>query len=68
MIYSNKCGRLELSMREKRDGGNAILTVPAGWNDSVERVLNELTREELHDLRYLIDRALSAIGEADAYR
>lgn len=59
--YRNTVGRIELEVHELRDGGNAILTIPAGWNDSVEMVRNELKREELHDLRHLIDRALAAI-------
>jgi hypothetical protein len=61
MLYDQTVGRLRLEMLHERDGGNATLTVLAGWNDSVPRVRNEITREELHDLRYLIDRALAAV-------
>ena len=61
MIYSKKVGRIELCVRPVQDGGNASLHIPAGWNDSVPVVDNELTWDELHDLRYLIDRALGAL-------
>jgi hypothetical protein len=61
MIYRNQVGRIALEVREPRDGGKAELIIPDGWNDSVPKIRNVLTREELHDLRYLIDRALTAI-------
>lgn len=62
MLYSNKIGRLALELRNWREGEHATLSIPDGWNDSVEVVRNTLTREELHDLRHLIDRALAAMA------
>lgn len=60
--YRNKVGRLEIEVFDLSHGGHVALTIPDGWNETVPKVRNELTREELHDLRYLIDRALAAIG------
>lgn len=60
-IYNNTIDRITLEVQEFRDGGSVFLTIPDGWNDSVQKVRNTLTTEELHDLRYLIDRAIVAL-------
>lgn len=40
-------------------GYGAKITIPTGWNDACPIVTNNLSVEELRDLRYLIDRALA---------
>lgn len=59
-MYRKTIGRIQLEVFDASYGGCVYLTIPDGWNEFVPRVRNELTREELHDLRYLIDRALAS--------
>ena len=37
------------------------LQIRSGWNEGCEFISNTLSVNELHDLRYLIDRALEAV-------
>jgi len=64
MIYNNTVGPIRLEVQGWRDGGNAVLRLPDRWssNDIVDITIK---REQLHDLRYLIDRALAAIEEVE---
>lgn len=65
-MYRKKIGRIELELRAERDGGHAFLTIPDGWNKTVPTLRNELTREELRDLKYMIERALAAVDRSEA--
>lgn len=59
--YDRQIGRLRLIAYAPHEGDRVSLIIPNGWNDSVSKVQNSLTVEELHDLRYLINRALVAL-------
>ncbi len=63
-MFDKKCGRLRVMV--SRDGQNdrsyghgAEVSCPDGWNDSCPIQTITLSVEELHDLRYLIERALA---------
>ena len=68
MLFEKRIDRIKLEVFEERDGGNAVLLVPDGWNDTVPILRSVLKREELVDLHYLIDRALDAIDVENARR
>lgn len=57
-LYKKQMGRVRLTAQ--RDGDHC-LEVRHGWNDDCPFVAARLGTEELHDLRYLIDRALEKI-------
>lgn len=64
MSYSNTVGeRLSLSLsddgiRSPNYGYGATLKIRDGWNDRCEWATLNLSVDDLHDLRYLINRAL----------
>ncbi len=65
--YDRQIGRIRLNLSEDgakmHDYGHGCsLYIRSGWNDSCKMVNNYLSVEELHDLRHLIDRAISAAG------
>ena len=56
--------RLNVSEDGGRDHGyshGCDLQIRTGWNEGCEFISNTLSVNELHDLRYLIDRALEAV-------
>jgi hypothetical protein len=62
MIYGKKIGRIALQVPHPGDGSPELI-IPDGWNDSVPKIHHTLSIEELHDLRFLIDRAIAKVDE-----
>lgn len=63
--YVNTCGRFSLSLakegcQDHRYGHGVSLYMPTGWNKSCEPVAISVSVEDLHDLKYLIERAISS--------
>lgn len=62
-FYDKQIGRIRLVVTEDgyRIGGShaARIECPDGWNESCPILTHTVSLEELRDLRYLIDRALS---------
>lgn len=62
MTYAKQIGRVAIEVRpDYASNSEVTIAVRDGWNDSCPLLYNRLSREELRDLRYLIDRALNAI-------
>lgn len=62
--YQKTIGRITLEVSREGYLGHdygygAQMKIPAGWNEASPIVTNNLSIEELRDLRYLIDRALA---------
>lgn len=67
MIYAKRIERISIEARpDFGDKSEITIMVRDGWNDSCPLLYNRLSREELRDLRYLIDRALVAIEQEEA--
>ena len=69
MLYQRAIGRLSVSVSS--DGGKmhdyghgCTVACVAGWNDSCPTVEHTVSVEELRDLRYLLDRAISLMRRA----
>ncbi len=65
--YDNKIGRLRVTVNENgaRDHScahGATVECPTGWNDSCQVQRHTVSVEELRDLRYLLERAIAAVG------
>ena len=60
MIYAKTVGRLELRVPAPSEGSPQLI-VPDGWNDSMPKITHAIGYEELHDLRYMLDRAIDAL-------
>lgn len=59
--YSKKMDRISIIVHDLREGGNVVISIQDGWNSMCEWKANTVTREELYDLRHLIDRAISYV-------
>ena len=62
MLLSKQLNRIKLEVNDARNGGHIVLSVPDGWNDSCKIVEQTITRDELRDLMYLVERALDIIA------
>lgn len=62
MLLSKKIDRIELELHEAAVGGHAVLSVPDGWHDSSPIAKVTLSRDELRDLHYLIERMFDAMA------
>lgn len=64
-LYEQTCGRVRVQVsregaRQQGYGYGATVACRGGWNDACPMVELTMSVEELHDLRYLIDRAIVA--------
>lgn len=69
MSYRKTMGRITVEVSENggtmHDYGHGCkVSCVAGWNDSCPTVDHTVSVEELRDLRYLLDRAITAADEA----
>lgn len=65
VAYDRTIGRLrvvvcENGAQDHTYGHGAIIQCPEGWNDDCPMQTHTVSVEELRDLRYLLDRAISA--------
>ena len=61
--YINTCGRFGISLskegsRDHDNGHGVSLSMPTGWNASCEPMAILVSVDDLHDLKYLIERAI----------
>ena len=61
--YDRQIGRIRLVVNDNgatdhNYGYGCLLQIREGWNDGCAMISNNMSVEELHDLRHLIDRAL----------
>jgi hypothetical protein len=64
MSFNKQMGRLRVTVssegaRMHDYGHGATVECIAGWNDSCPNVKHTLSVDELRDLRYLVDRAIT---------
>jgi len=70
--YDKTIGRLRVTVspegaRQHDYGHGCQIECPTGWNDSCPIQRHTVSVEELRDLRYLIDRAIS-VADAVNYK
>lgn len=57
--YKASIGRVEVEYRkEYGDGSCVMVRCVDGWNDSCKTLEHRLSLEEVHDLRYMLERML----------